>query len=159
VQADLPQFLHRRASAQSFEFPHKGGPAHARMAGDVVERERVGEAGLQVFADTLEPGIFRAGKQPAQLPDHHVEKREAICCGPAFAKGAEIQKALDACFESDKLGKAVKYSRPELALNAGIPNRLGLAQVSWRAAIVFSDQLVELLEIGEPGFDGYGFDA
>jgi hypothetical protein len=32
-------------------------------------------------------------------------------------------------------------------------------QVSWRAAIVFSDQLVELLEIGEPGFDGYGFDA
>jgi predicted dehydrogenase len=27
---------------------------------------------------------------------------------PDFARGAEIQKALDACFESDRLGKAVK---------------------------------------------------
>jgi predicted dehydrogenase len=27
---------------------------------------------------------------------------------PDFARGAEIQKSLDACFESDKLGHAVK---------------------------------------------------
>ena len=27
---------------------------------------------------------------------------------PDFARGAEIQKALDACFESDKLGQSVK---------------------------------------------------
>ena len=31
---------------------------------------------------------------------------------PDFARGAEIQKALDACFESDRIGQAVKLNLP-----------------------------------------------
>ena len=31
---------------------------------------------------------------------------------PDFARGAEIQKALDACFESERIGQAVKLKLP-----------------------------------------------
>jgi hypothetical protein len=56
------------------------------MWGDIIERQRVGEAALQVFADMLEPGILRTGKQPAQFPDDRLEKRQAIAPGSVFAK-------------------------------------------------------------------------
>lgn len=56
------------------------------MSGDIIERQRVGEAALQVFADMLQPVILRTGKQPVQLPDNRLEKRQAIALGSVLAK-------------------------------------------------------------------------
>jgi predicted dehydrogenase len=73
----------------------------------------------------------RCGKVPNLMQRFARSIRTGINEQPDFARGAAVQRVLDACFESDKKGKPVKIKRG-YPLDASTPYRLGWFPTSRR---------------------------